>query len=130
MALLFLVTDVVDANCVARAVFDRLVACGVWHAQDRDGSVVCLALFNGFKRRAGQNGANRPSAAVGLRHTGRDADVFVASLYKERGCHPLAILLSDRINYVEIVVHLRGAKIQGRSILAANGFLAVSLRGS
>ena len=36
------------------------------------------------ERGAGQNGSNRPSAAVGLRHAGRDADVFVASLYKER----------------------------------------------
>ena len=50
MALLFLVTDVVDANCVARAVFDRLVACGVRHAEDGCIAVICFTLLDGLKR--------------------------------------------------------------------------------
>src|SRR5262249_37928399 len=93
--LLLLIAYIVDADYIPRTRFDWLVGRGVRHAQNGNVSVIRLALLDGFKCWASQNCTNCPPGAIGFWHIRSDADVFIASLYKQRGGHAFSIFLSD-----------------------------------
>src|SRR5262245_30861163 len=120
-ASLFLVTDVVDADDVAAGILHRLVPGDVRGSENGHLAIKRLALLDldyGFAGRV-QNRTNRPSAAVGFRHAGGDANILLTTLYEKGGGHSFAILLADGVDNVEIAVDLCGTKIECRRILSA-----------
>src|SRR5262249_61907838 len=85
-----LVADVVDAGDVSRAVPNRLIARDVRRAQNGNLSIEGLTLPDGGDGLAGgvQNGPDRPTAAVRLRHVRRNADRGVARFHEQPGPSP------------------------------------------
>src|SRR6185312_9477212 len=104
----------------------RYVRC----SQDGYFAVIRLSFFDRFERQSRQNGTNRSAATVGFRNTRGDADILVTALREKSGCHPLAVFFPNRIDDIKIVIDLCRAKIQGRSLLAADGFISFELRRS
>src|SRR5438093_7520482 len=128
-AALLLVADVIDADDFATPVLHWLVAGDVRRTKNHHLAVEGLTLLdfsNGFAGGV-QNGSNRPSAAVRLRHTGGNANVLVSARHEERRCHPFAVFLADCVDDVEIIVDFGRAEIQSGSIFATNRLLSFEL---